>query len=97
MTRATSAGSGDITAVGDCTTGACFNGSSGTLLTFEKAGGDVTFGYVGGTDDFEMTNDLNLYDVEPHLSFYDTTVGDDDFHFYADGDQWCARCDATTE
>lgn len=83
-----SAGSGDVSAVGDCSTGACFNGSSGTLLTFEKATGDVTFGYVGVTDDFEMTNDLNLYDVEPHLSFYDTTANADDFHFYADGNQF---------
>ncbi|MEX1997649.1 MAG: MerR family DNA-binding transcriptional regulator, partial [Candidatus Andersenbacteria bacterium] len=33
-------GSGDITAVGNCTSGACFNGSSGTTLTFNDAEGD---------------------------------------------------------
>lgn len=40
-------GSGDITDVGDCTTGACFNGASGTQIVFNNAGGDGTLVYDG--------------------------------------------------
>jgi hypothetical protein len=40
-------GSGDVTAVGDCASGACFNGTQGTTLTFNNAGGDATFDYDG--------------------------------------------------
>jgi len=40
-------GSGDVTAVGDCTSGACFDGTQGTTLTFENAGGDGTLAYNG--------------------------------------------------
>lgn len=40
-------GSGDIEAVGDCATGACFTGTSGTTLTFNNAGGDGTLAYNG--------------------------------------------------
>lgn len=41
------AGSGDITAVGDVASGAAFNGSQGTTLTFNNAGGDKTISYDG--------------------------------------------------
>lgn len=40
--EAAGAGSGDIEAVGDCTTGACFTGSSGTTLT--SSSGSFSFG-----------------------------------------------------
>jgi len=35
-------GSGDITSVGDVTSGAAFDGTQGTTLTFNNAGGDST-------------------------------------------------------
>lgn len=38
---------GDVTAVGDCTGAACFDGTSGTTLTFNNAGGDMTLAYDG--------------------------------------------------
>jgi hypothetical protein len=41
--QACSAGAGDVSDVGDCTSGACFNGTTGTTLTFETAGAsDIT-------------------------------------------------------
>lgn len=42
-----SGGAGDVTAVGDCTTGACFGGAAGTSLVFNNAGGDGTLAYDG--------------------------------------------------
>lgn len=38
---------GDITAVGDVTSGAAFTGTQGTTLTFDNAGGDMTQIYNG--------------------------------------------------
>lgn len=64
-------------------------GSSGGTLTFEGAvHNNETFGFDSFEDDFKLTNDINIYDVEPHITFYDETVGDDDFHFYADQDRF---------
>lgn len=40
-------GSGDITSVGDVTSGAAFDGTQGTILTFNNAGGDATVAYDG--------------------------------------------------
>lgn len=40
-------GSGDITSVGDVTSGAAFDGTQGTVLTFNNAGGDATINYDG--------------------------------------------------
>lgn len=40
-------GSGDITSVGDVASGAAFDGTQGTILTFNNAGGDGTFQYDG--------------------------------------------------
>ncbi len=48
----TAGGAGDITAVGDCTTGACFDGTSGTTLTFNNAGGDKTLVFDGSNFTF---------------------------------------------
>jgi hypothetical protein len=54
-TSATPSAAGDITAVGGCTTGACFDGStsSGTVLTFDHGTG--TYG-SDGTITFDGTN-----------------------------------------
>lgn len=40
-------GSGDITSVGDVSSGAAFDGTQGTTLTFNNAGGDMTLAYDG--------------------------------------------------
>src|SRR3990167_1902690 len=45
-------GTGDITAVGDCATAACFTGTDGTTLTFNNAGGDKTLVFDGSTFTF---------------------------------------------
>jgi len=37
FTCSTPSGSGDVTAVGDCASGACFDGTTGTTLTFKNA------------------------------------------------------------
>jgi len=54
--QAAGAGSGDITDVGDVTSGAAFNGTQGTTLTFEDAGGDKTLAFDG--DDFTFNYPL---------------------------------------
>ena len=41
------AGSGDITSVGNVASGAAFDGTQGTVLTFNNAGGDATLDYDG--------------------------------------------------
>lgn len=76
-------------AFGNCSGTTCFSGSSGSTLTFEGAAHDnETFGFDSFEDDFKLTNDLNIYDVEPHITFYDEDSGHDDFHFYADQDRF---------
>lgn len=71
----TSSSSGDVEAVGDCTTGDCFNGTSGATLTFDTNGGtygndaiiaqDQTENYVkisaSGLSDTGSTYDPILY------------------------------------
>lgn len=42
-------GAGDITAVGDVPSGAAFNGTQGTTLTFFNGGGNMTVAYDGTT------------------------------------------------
>lgn len=54
----TVAGGGDVTDVGDCATGACFNGTSGTSLTFNNAGGDGILSYDG--TDFNIDKSFSL-------------------------------------
>lgn len=51
-------GSGDITSVGDVSSGAAFDGTQGTILTFNNAGGDGTFQYDGTS--FILTHPLDL-------------------------------------
>lgn len=47
-------GSGDITSVGDVTSGAAFDGTAGTILTFNDAGGDKTLEYDNTNNWFEV-------------------------------------------
>ncbi len=53
----TGGGSGDVEAVGDCASGACFEGTSGTTLTFNNAGGDATIDYDGS--DFSFSKGIS--------------------------------------
>jgi len=53
-------GSGDITAIGDVTSGDAFTGTAGTSLTFNNAGGDGTLAYDG--TDFTFDKSLRLGD-----------------------------------
>jgi len=81
-------GAGDIETVGDVASGAAFDGTQGTVLTFNNASGDQTLTYsVGGDLDFNFSDDLNLRDATPHLQLIDSTASEDDFELYADGSQ----------
>src|SRR6185503_21190560 len=55
-----SAGAGDITSVGDVASGAAFDGTQGTTLTFNDADGDQTFLYDTTDNEFEISDDLNV-------------------------------------
>lgn len=52
-------GSGDIEAVGDVASGAAFNGTAGTILTFNDAGGDATLEYDNTNNWFEVSSIFN--------------------------------------
>lgn len=52
------AGSGDITGVGDVTSGDAFTGTQGTTLTFNDSGGDHTFLFNTTLDQFELSTNL---------------------------------------
>lgn len=85
----TAAGSGDITSVGDVGSGAAFDGTQGTVFTFNNAAGDQTLTYSVGADlDFNFSDDLNLRDATPHLQWIDTTAGHGDWEFDADANQF---------
>ncbi|MDI6732312.1 MAG: hypothetical protein QME16_00065 [Planctomycetota bacterium] len=56
-------GVGDVTSVGDCTTGACFDGTQGTTLTFNNVGGDKTLDYDG--TDFLFNAPLSIDATDP--------------------------------
>jgi len=55
-----SGGSGDITAVGDVASGAAFDGTDGTTLTFNDSDGDQTISYDTTNDRFVLSDDLRL-------------------------------------
>lgn len=57
-------GTGDITSVGDVSSGAAFDGTQGTTLTFYNAGGNATFSY-DGTDFFFQSLWMNRKLVIP--------------------------------
>ena len=79
-----SAGAGDITSVGDVASGAAFDGTQGTTLTFNNAGGDGTLAYDG--TDFTLSHELLISSTVPAIELEDTTAGDDDYHLYANSD-----------
>lgn len=60
ITWETPAGGGDVTAVGDCATTACFGGASGTTLTFDDADGDKTFLYDTTNNRFQVNAPLAI-------------------------------------
>ena len=63
-------GSGDISSVGDVTGGAAFDGTWGTLLTFNNAGGDGTIGYDG--TQFNLSHPIaSGSSATPNLSLVD--------------------------
>ena len=83
------AGAGDVTSVGDVASGAAFDGTQGTTLTFNDASGDQTLLYNSGGDlDFNFSDDVNIRDATPHLQLIDTTASQDDFEIYADASQF---------
>lgn len=57
-----SGGSGDITSVGDVTGGAAFDGTQGTTLTFNNAGGDKTLVFDGSN--FTFNDDLSVLTLD---------------------------------
>lgn len=59
-------GTGDITKVGDCSTGDCFDGTTGTSLTFNNAGGDGILSYDG--TDFNLDKSFTLGTAGVRLS-----------------------------
>lgn len=48
-------GTGDITSIGDVTSGAAFDGTQGTTFTFYNAGGNATLAYDGTDFDFSKS------------------------------------------
>lgn len=54
-TITTGGGSGDVTSVGDVASGAAFDGTQGTTLTFNNAGGDATLLYDGSTYEIDKS------------------------------------------
>ena len=54
------AAAGDVTAVGNVASGAAFNGSAGTILTFDDADGDQTFAYDTTNNEFDVSDDVNI-------------------------------------
>ncbi len=55
-----SAGSGDITSVGDVASGAAFDGTQGTTLTFNDTDGDKTFKYDTTNNWFELNDNIAI-------------------------------------
>lgn len=50
--------------------------------------GSDTFTFDAITsNDFELSDDLNINDSTPHIGFIDTTASEDDFEIYADGNR----------
>lgn len=86
LTWTTSSGSGDITSVGDVASGAAFDGTQGTTITFNNAGGDATLSYDGS----ELTSNVT-FEVSgsaPTVLWTDTTASQDDFEAYIDANVW---------
>lgn len=78
---ASSSGSGDITSVGDVASGAAFDGTQGTTLTFNNAGGDATLDFDG--TDLQSSHRFNISSAIPIIDWTDTTASEDDFEAVA--------------
>lgn len=57
-TNCPASGSGDIESVGDVTSGAAFDGTQGTVLTFNNAGGDGTITYDNSTGNLDFITNV---------------------------------------
>lgn len=62
---------GDITSVGDVGSGAAFDGTQGTTLTFNNASGDQTIKYDDTTKDFLISDDATFADTSPFVELCD--------------------------
>ena len=49
--------------------------------------GSDTLTFASGTSDFELSDDLNLTDGDPHIQLIDNTASSDDYEIYADANQ----------
>ena len=58
-----SGAAGTITAVGNVASGAAFNGTAGTILTFDDADGDQTFAYDTVNNEFDISDDVSIAGV----------------------------------
>ena len=87
---AAAAGSGDITSVGDVASGAAFDGTQGTTLTFNNAGGDATIDYDGSQFNLSQTlfvsGSITTSQNVPTVVLRDASGGHDDFEWWADAD-----------
>lgn len=54
------ASGGDILTVGDCTSGNCFEGTAGTVLTFDDSDGDQTLTYDTTNNKFVLSDNLSI-------------------------------------
>lgn len=74
-------GSGDVTAVGNCASGACFNGTSGTTLTFNNAGGDGTLAYDGTNLTWDKAFDFGNLEWDNNMTLTIRGTTDSFFNF----------------
>jgi len=72
--QAASAGAGDIEQVGDCTTGVCFTGGAGSVMTFGGATGVVV---AGTTNTFNVAGDFVTTDIFQAISTGVTVINKD--------------------
>lgn len=72
ITWETPAGSGDITSVGDVASGAAFDGTQGTTLTFNDSDGDQTISYDTTNNKFVISDNVSIGSAGVDL----TTDGD---------------------
>lgn len=79
----TPAGAGDITAVGDVDTGAAFNGTQGTTLTFYNVEGNATIDYDGTDVSFSKTIETS---EDVTITGSDLTLGAAGVKLSGDGD-----------
>lgn len=76
------AGAGDITTVGDVTSGAAFEGTAGTTLTFNDADGDQTVSYDTTNNKFVISDNISIGSAGVDIS----TDGDGAITFLGLGD-----------